>query len=252
VCSWSANVLTLGCVMAATLGAQGFDWIPTYLRPFRIPQLFGVVGVEVGYAHVEDPRAITDGTLVCARYGSGSGAAVALRLGAEWWVQPDASVVGGLCVRWVQSSSHAAGTTAPLVTGEMLRTEYVLSTSRLGIGVQAAAKTRLVGRYGWASVGLEATVYSPGRSTQMERVLEPSWYFFATTPPSKQVQIASSVSSGSDALVLLKASVGYDLSLAVGWYCSPSVEVAVPVTLNAGNYRLWRIGIALPVAFSFP
>jgi hypothetical protein len=86
----------------------------------------------------------------------------------------------------------------------------------------------------------------------MERVLEPSWYFFATIPPSKQVQIASSVRSGSDALVLFKASVGYDFSIAVGWYCSPSVEMAIPVTLSAGDFRLWRIGIALPVAFSFP
>lgn len=252
MCSWSANVLVLGCLVAATLGAQGFDWIPTYLRPFRIPQLFGVVGVEAGYARVEDPRAITDGTLVCARYGSGSGAAVALRLGAEWWVLPDASIVGGTSVVWLRSDFRSPGTVAPLVTGETLRTEYVLSTSRLGIGVQAAAKTRLVGRYGWASVGLEATVYFPGRSTQMERVLEPSWYFFATIPPSKQVQIASSVRSGSDALVLFKASVGYDFSIAVGWYCSPSVEMAIPVTLSAGDFRLWRIGIALPVAFSFP
>lgn len=242
----------LGCVVAATLGAQGFEWIPTYLRPFRIPELFPVVGFEAAYARVEDPRVLRDGDLVCATYGRGSATVVALRLGAEWWVLPDASVLGGMSLGWLRSDFRSQGTVAPLITGETLRTEYVLSTSRVGIGVQGAAKKRLVGRYGWASVGIEATVYFPAHLTQTERVLEPSWYFFATTPASKQVQIASSFSGGSDLAVSVEAAIGYDLSLTNGWYVSPSIEVAVPITLRAGDYRLWRIGIAIPVGFSFP
>lgn len=247
---WFVSLIASGSLVG-TLCAQGFDWIPTYLRPFRIPQLYGVVGITAGYVRVDDPDVLSDGTLVCARYGSGGGTSIGANVGGEWWILPDVSVNGLVGIGCIQSNHSAPGSIAPLVTGEQLRTEYVLSTSRLGFSVQAAAKKRLAWRYSWASLGLDATIYAQRRIVQTERVIEPTWYFFSTTPPSKQVQFASTSSDRIDVLLSLTVAMGYDVPLTIGWYSSPSVYATVPLALKPGDYRLWRIGITVPVAFPF-
>ncbi len=248
---WSlfANVVVIATLPLCAV-AQGFDWVPSYLLPFRIPTAYGIAGMQFDAVSLYDSQAITDGALVCATYGDGSGMQPKLNVGGEWWVMPDATVMVLANVGWLRVTHRAAGTTAPLVTGEILRTEYVLSTSRVSVGVQAAAKKRLHWRYSWIKAGLDVCAYLPPLLEQSEHVLEPGWYTFSTTPPSRQVNIATSTSNRIDVQVSLVLALGYDLPIRYGVYVLPSLEAALPLTLKAGSFRLWRIGISIPVAFS--
>lgn len=249
VWSWCAK-LVVAAALSSCAFAQGFDWVPTYLLPFRIPTVYAFAGLRGDGASLYDARSITEGTLTCASYGNGSGVHAGLVLGGEWWAMPDATLSVLISVGQLRSTHYAAGTTAPLVTGEVLRTEYVLSTSRLYTSVQVAAKKRLVLRYTWLRAGIELGAYLPPVIQQRERVLEPSWYTFTTTPPSREIQIATNTDSRTDLQGSVVLSVGYDVPLRVGLYLLPSLDVAVPLTLNTSGFRLWRIGIAVPVAFS--
>ncbi|GIV54063.1 MAG: hypothetical protein KatS3mg039_0581 [Candidatus Kapaibacterium sp.] len=249
--SWFAKLWITLCA-PLTIMAQGFDWVPTYMLPFRIPTVYGITGVQLDAVTLHDTRAVTQGTLVCASYGDGTGVQGKFTVGGEWWAQADVSLALLLNVGWLRTTHYASGTVAPLVTGEMLRTEYVLSTSRLLVSVQVAAKKRLLLRYGWLRAGIELGTYLAPSVEQRERVLEPSWYMFATTPPSQQVVIASGTDNRTNLHGSVVLSIGYDLSVRNGLYVLPSVEAALPLTLTAGDFRLWRIGISIPIAFSLP
>lgn len=249
MCCLSTKFL-LVAVIAVRLAAQDFDWIPSYMQPFRIPHLYGTVGAQGAVGEVADTRAITEGTIICSQYGKGTGLMVMLFGGVEWWALPDASLGGSIGAGWVQSEHRAPGIVAPLVTGETLRTEYVLSTSRLAISVQAAAKKRLFARYGWISLGLEGMLLFPSQMVQRERVIEPDWYRFNTSPPSQQVYISDGIPINVSMQLSIVGGIGCDIAIQNGLYCSPTLIVGLPLTLSAGNYRLWRIGMAIPFAFS--
>jgi len=237
-------------VVVCRLGAQDFDWAPTYMLPFRIPTLYATVGVQASIASMHDTRVVDEGARTCATYGDGTGFIVAVTFGGEWWALPDAACAASIRLGWSNANYLAPGTVAPLVTGETLRTEYVLSTSRFMVGVQATAKKRAVWRYGGVGVGTEITAFLTPTMVQRERVVEPQWYSFATDPPSREVRLTTATAGGTNVHVSLTVAVGYDLSLGVGLYCSPAVEIGVPLTLNLTDFRLWRAGLAIPIAFS--
>ncbi|MCX7930226.1 MAG: hypothetical protein N2663_05845 [Chlorobi bacterium] len=230
--------------------SQGFDWVPTYMLPFRIPTMYGNVALSAAYAAVDDRRIISDGQTVCATFGAGQGFYTTAAVGGEWWMLPDAALTANIHVGWLGAEHTATGTVLPLVTGQTLRTEYVLSTSRIITGVQVAVKKRLFSRYGWASLGMGAVVFHWPSVRQYEQVVEPSWYMFSTIPPSRRVLIASSDGVGTTLQAMVVVAIGYDIPLRTGWYISPALEIAVPVTLDAPDFRLWRVGVILPVSVS--
>lgn len=240
----------LAAVTVIQLAGQDFDWVLSYMKPFRVPRFYGIVGVQGAIGEVADVGAVKEGGIVCAQYRNGAGFIVVLSGGGEWWVQPDASLGGCIGAGWVQSEHRAPGIVAPLITGETLRTEYVLSTSRLAISVQATAKKRMFARYGWISVGVEGMLLFPTHMVQREQVLEPGWYRFNTSPPSQHVRISDGIAMNVSMLLSIIGGIGYDIPIRQGMYCSPSFVVGLPLTLLAGNYRLWRIGITIPLAFS--
>ncbi|MCS6999961.1 MAG: hypothetical protein RML15_02275 [Bacteroidota bacterium] len=241
--------ILLGVMASAGLLAQDFDWVPTYMLPFRIPTTYYVAASRIATAAVYDRQSVEEGSSLCATYGDGWGWYGAFSFGTEWWIFPRSAMSVHAAVGWLSVEHRAAGTIAPLVTGEILQTEYVLSTSRPVISVQVSAKTRIGLRHSWISGGLEILLLLPAMVHQVERVQAPAWYQFATNPPTRQVEIGSS-RTATQIRPLLNIAIGYDWALTYGVYCSPSVEIGIPLTLARGDYRLWHVGIAVPIAFS--
>lgn len=232
------------------LWGQSFDWVPTHLLPFRVPHLYGVATARVAAAFERDEQVLQEGSLLCTTFDGGYGTSIAAGIGLEWWVLADAALSAWLGVGWTRTRYIGPGLSAPLVTGEVLRTEYVMTSSRTNLHLQVAARRRLALEYGWVRIGIEATVRFAPTVTQIEQVIEPTWYQFSTQPPTQQITLSRGISGGVEGLIGSVLAVGYDLPLFRGVYCSPSLEVAFPITLKRGQGRLWHIGVVVPVAFA--
>ena len=231
------------CSVVLGAGAQGFDWQTSPRVPYQIPKRY--VGIEIGSGYTQHRGSLEyieqEVGIVCCDYESGSGLPLSINIAGEQWLTPSVSVQAGLGFTLINASFVTPSVPVPLSSGELLRTEYVLEGAMTYISLHGGIGTRLFGTHLTAGGGVRLHIYAGGSLSQLERVISPDYYLFTQNPRSKEQELGNTFLDHANRIQIEPyAQVGYNISVANGFYLSPSVSIGIPL-LSVTTQDTWRM-----------
>ncbi|MBC8124784.1 MAG: hypothetical protein H7X70_03540 [Candidatus Kapabacteria bacterium] len=237
-----AIIICMHCCLIVAY-TQGFDWQTSPRAPYQIPKRY--IGLEVGSGYTQHYGSLEyieqEVGIVCCDYESGNGLPLSISVTGEQWITPTTSVVVGLGVTRFNALFKAPSTPVVLPNGDLLQTEYVLEGALTYITVSGGAQTRLFGTHLTVGGGLRVLLYAGGNLHQEERVITPEDFLFTENPRSRVKVLGNSFLDDATGLQIEPyVQVGYNLSIANGFYLSPSISIGIPLFTATGGDS-WRM-----------
>ena len=223
--------------------AQGFDWQTSPRAPYQIPKRY--IGLEIGSGYTHHYGSLEyieqEVGIVCCDYGSGSGFPLSIGVTGEQWITPTTSVVVGLGITRFYAMFNTLSAPVVLSNGKLLQTEYVLEGALTYIALTGGVQTRLFGTHLTVGGGLRLLLNAGGSLNQEERVLTPADFLFTENPRSRVKVLGNTFLDDATRLQIEPyVQIGYNLSVASGFYLSPSISIGIPL-LTATGSGSWRM-----------
>lgn len=247
-------IIFVGIFLFSVFGvfSQGFDWQFSPRLPSDYPYLFASVKTEYDILrHDADLNLVSEDTTLCCSFSDGKGSGFAFGLGFEYWAENDVAYDLFFLYKFAPGE-FSNKSESPISETEILETEYIYKTDMTYIATEIGAKYRLFNTHLHIGGRFRIAYLTRERSEHVEKIISPGWFYFqfADKPPSKTRDISDGkIDALADFTISPKFSLGWDISIGLGMYVTPSVSIEPPVMSVARNmpWKRWEYSFGLEI-----
>lgn len=234
-------LIFINFLFAINLNSQGFDWQFDNRFPSKNPNLF--VGVNSGFGLISNSGTIpyNEGAFSCCEFNSGSGTDFRFGISSEYWYDGLTAINANLLIS--ASKSNFSNQQKIPRREYFLITNYELEAKSSFLILEFSGKRRLAGTNIFAGAGLGINVFL-SKSLIFNEIKDSQTPINDPFTSRYNIPFAN-ISDFYPFNLNANLFLGYDLSIANGYYLSPAVKVNLPIMsqIYDSNWARWEMQI---------